>query len=234
MSPRRPRRQRSGCSRAGLRDRRRGAEPGPDQGDAAPPRPAGRALPPADGRRSRLARRPRRRGLRQPGGRPWLTWGREVHGARPPRLPRRAGGDRPQLHGDRAGQGDDRRILLIDCGLMFPGPDLHGIDLVLPDFTYLRENAERIEALVATHGHEDHVGGIQFLLREVSFPIYGSALTLGLARNRIEEAGLLGRPSCNPCRRRRAATSGRSTSSSSPSPTACPTPTPSPSTRRRA
>ena len=91
------------------------------------------------------------------------------------------------------GVGDDRRILLIDCGLMFPGPDLHGIDLVLPDFTYLRENADRIDALVATHGHEDHVGGLQFLLREVSFPIYGSALTLGLARNRIEEAGLLGR-----------------------------------------
>ena len=70
---------------------------------------------------------------------------------------------------------------------------MHGIDLVLPDFTYLRENADRIDGLVATHGHEDHVGGIQFLLREVSFPIYGSALTLGLARNRIEEAGLLGR-----------------------------------------
>jgi ribonuclease J len=91
------------------------------------------------------------------------------------------------------GIGDGRRILLIDCGLMFPGPDLHGIDLVLPDFTYLRENAERIEALVATHGHEDHVGGIPFLLREVSFPIFGSAVALGLARNRIEEGGLLGR-----------------------------------------
>ena len=91
------------------------------------------------------------------------------------------------------GTGDARRILLIDCGLMFPGPDMHGIDLVLPDFTYLRENAERIDALVATHGHEDHVGGLQFLLREISFPIYASALTLGLARNRIEEAGLLGR-----------------------------------------
>jgi ribonuclease J len=91
------------------------------------------------------------------------------------------------------GVGDGRRILLVDCGLMFPGPDLHGIDLVLPDFTYLRENAARIDALVATHGHEDHVGGLQFLLREISFPVYGSALTLGLARNRIEEAGLLGR-----------------------------------------
>jgi ribonuclease J len=101
------------------------------------------------------------------------------------------------------GVGDDRRILIIDCGLMFPDPDMHGIDLVLPDFTYLRENATRIEALVATHGHEDHVGGIQFLLRDGDgighlrrddpLPIYGAALTLGLARNRSEEAGLLGR-----------------------------------------
>ena len=93
-------------------------------------------------------------------------------------------------------------LLAIDCGLMFPDADMHGIDLVLPDFTYLRDNAERIDALVATHGHEDHVGGIQFLLRDGDgighrlsrpLPVYGAALTLGLARNRIEEAGLLGR-----------------------------------------
>lgn len=87
----------------------------------------------------------------------------------------------------------DDQVVLIDCGLMFPDPDMHGIDLVLPDFTWLRENAERIVGCVATHGHEDHVGGLQFLLRELSMPIYGSAVTLGLARNRIEEAGLLGR-----------------------------------------
>ncbi len=91
------------------------------------------------------------------------------------------------------GSGDDANVLLIDCGLMFPDADMHGIDLVLPDFTWLRENAQRIVGLVATHGHEDHVGGLSFLLRELSFPIYGSALTLGLARNRIEEAGLLDR-----------------------------------------
>ena len=85
------------------------------------------------------------------------------------------------------------RILLIDCGLMFPDADMHGIDLVLPDFTWLRDNADRIEGVVATHGHEDHVGALQYLLRELSFPIFGSAVTLGLARNRIEEAGLLGK-----------------------------------------
>lgn len=100
------------------------------------------------------------------------------------------------------GEGNERSIIVIDCGIMFPSADMHGIDLVLPDFTYLREHASAIEGLVATHGHEDHVGGIQFLLRDehgigdrrdTPLPIYGSQLTLGLARNRIEEAGLLGR-----------------------------------------
>lgn len=83
------------------------------------------------------------------------------------------------------------KLLLIDCGLMFPDADMHGIDLVLPDFTFLLENRDRIVGCVATHGHEDHVGGLQFLLRDLEFPIYGSDVTLGLAKNRIEEAGLL-------------------------------------------
>jgi ribonuclease J len=85
------------------------------------------------------------------------------------------------------------RILLLDVGLMFPELEMLGIDLVLPDFTYLRENAERVDGAIVTHGHEDHMGGLGYLLREMSFPIYGSELTLGLARNRIEEAGLLER-----------------------------------------
>jgi len=87
----------------------------------------------------------------------------------------------------------DGRLLLLDCGLMFPEVDMLGVDLVLPDFTWLRENADRLEGCLLTHGHEDHVGALSFLLRDISFPIYGSALTLGLARNRIEEAGLLDR-----------------------------------------
>ena len=74
---------------------------------------------------------------------------------------------------------------------MFPDLDMLGVDLVLPDFTYLRENADRVEGAIITHGHEDHMGGLSYLLRELSFPIYGSALTLGLARHRIEEAGVL-------------------------------------------
>ncbi len=85
------------------------------------------------------------------------------------------------------------RILILDCGLMFPNEEMPGVDLVLPDFTYLRDNADRIEGCILTHGHEDHTGGLAFALRDLSFPVYGSALTLGLARHRIEEAGLLGR-----------------------------------------
>ena len=76
---------------------------------------------------------------------------------------------------------------------MFPDPDMPGIDLVLPDFSYLRDHADRVEAVVLTHGHEDHTGGLAYLLRDLSVPVYGSALTLGLARNRVEEAGLADR-----------------------------------------
>jgi ribonuclease J len=85
----------------------------------------------------------------------------------------------------------DDRLLLIDVGLLFPDTDMPGVDLVLPDFTYLRENAHRIEAAVLTHGHEDHAGALSYLLADCSFPIYSSALSLGLAKHRIEEAGLL-------------------------------------------
>ncbi len=83
----------------------------------------------------------------------------------------------------------DGRIMLIDCGLMFPDNDMAGVDLVLPDFTYLRENAHRVEGVVATHGHEDHIGALGWLLDEMPLKIVGSPLTIGLARNRIEERG---------------------------------------------
>jgi ribonuclease J len=92
------------------------------------------------------------------------------------------------------------RILILDCGLLFPDVDMPGVDLVLPDFTYLRDNADRVEAAVVTHGHEDHIGALPFLLRELSFPIYGSALALNLARGRIEEAGMLDRTRLIPVR----------------------------------
>ncbi len=83
------------------------------------------------------------------------------------------------------------RIVVVDCGLMFPDADMPGVDLVLPDFSYLRENAERVDGIVLTHGHEDHVGGLSYLLRDVPAPIYGSALCLGFARKRLEEARVL-------------------------------------------
>jgi ribonuclease J len=94
----------------------------------------------------------------------------------------------------------DGRILLLDVGLMFPELDMLGVDLVLPDFTYLRQNADRVDGAIITHGHEDHMGGLSYLLRELSFPIYGSELSLGLARNRIEEAGVLERTELVPVR----------------------------------
>jgi ribonuclease J len=82
----------------------------------------------------------------------------------------------------------DGRIVVIDCGLMFPDNDMLGIDLVLPDFAWLIERAADIDGIILTHGHEDHVGALQYLLREIEVPLYGSALTLGLARGRLDEA----------------------------------------------
>ncbi|MEI7886553.1 MAG: ribonuclease J [Actinomycetes bacterium] len=82
-------------------------------------------------------------------------------------------------------------LLLIDCGLMFPDTDMLGVDLVLPDFTWLIERSEDIVGCVLTHGHEDHIGGLSYLLREASFPLFGTEFTLGLASGRIEEAGLM-------------------------------------------
>jgi ribonuclease J len=84
----------------------------------------------------------------------------------------------------------DGRILVLDVGIMFPDPDMPGVDLVLPDFAYLRENAARVDGVVLTHGHEDHVGGLAYLARDLPLTVYGSELTLGLARNRVSEAGL--------------------------------------------
>ncbi|MHB1464798.1 MAG: ribonuclease J [Thermoleophilia bacterium] len=87
----------------------------------------------------------------------------------------------------------DGRLLVIDAGLSFPRDELLGIDLIIPDFTFLRERASAVEAVLLTHGHEDHVGALPFLLREINVPVYGTRLTLGLVRNKLEEHGLAGR-----------------------------------------
>ena len=85
----------------------------------------------------------------------------------------------------------DERIVVVDTGLMFPTAEMLGIDLVLPDFSYLRERAADIEAIVLTHGHEDHVGALPFVLREigdVAIPdIYGGALTVAMVRSKLDE-----------------------------------------------
>ena len=83
----------------------------------------------------------------------------------------------------------DGRIVVVDTGLMFPTAEMHGIDLVLPDFSYLRDRVEDIEAIVLTHGHEDHVGALPYVLKEIGMPpvIYGGLLTIGMVRSKLDE-----------------------------------------------
>ncbi|AHY46708.1 putative hydrolase of the metallo-beta-lactamase superfamily [Rubrobacter radiotolerans] len=81
-------------------------------------------------------------------------------------------------------------IVLVDAGMSFPDEEMPGIDLVLPDFTYLRENAGELRGILLTHGHEDHVGAIPYVLREFNIPVYGTRITLGLVRSKLQEFGI--------------------------------------------
>ncbi|MDE7121403.1 MAG: ribonuclease J, partial [Oscillospiraceae bacterium] len=88
-------------------------------------------------------------------------------------------------------------MFILDCGLAFPDADMPGVDIVIPDFTYVERNRDKLRGIVVTHAHEDHIGGLAYLLKKINVPVYASALTIGLIRNKLEEHGIANRVSLN-------------------------------------
>ena len=84
-------------------------------------------------------------------------------------------------------------MIIVDCGLVFPDSEMFGVDMVIPDFTFVVQHKDKIKGLLITHGHEDHIGSIPYLLQKISLPVYGTRLTCGLIKNKLEEFGLAGK-----------------------------------------
>ncbi len=89
-------------------------------------------------------------------------------------------------------------ILVVDCGVSFANEEQPGVDLIIPDITYLLENREMVKGICLTHGHEDHIGALPYVLKQLPLPLYGTPLTLGMVREKLSEHGLVASTSFNP------------------------------------
>jgi len=96
-----------------------------------------------------------------------------------------------EIGGNCAVLESENSAIIIDCGMSFPSEDMHGVDILIPDFSYLKEIRHKIKGLIITHGHEDHIGAIPYLFKEMQFPIYGTSLPLAMIENKFKEHKLL-------------------------------------------